>query len=834
MNKFIFLKSHFKTIVSAISLVFLVCLYSNDAYAIIPISDTQYYSIDTSKSTATDIYIQVPLYPQDAIITNPDYENYVSLRNSLQAADSNEQYTLHILLTKKTSNGGNSNIFPIGFSDDTKYSGTLNIRSMTEIDLNGYTLLSTQEMMNTNLFCNSDKNGFRHTANAGYKVAGGYSLSHNISLKNGTIDGNKNTKTESNLITFGHANNITITNINFTHNASNHLLEFNGCKDVITSNCTFDGFLFVKDKSDEYDDDEYISKEAIELDISSKEYSDKWSGAYDGDNTVCQNITISDCTFKEYPCGIGAHHTIMDNGNSLHMNNIVIKNNSFTYSNPEISGCAIRTYSFDNCTITGNKINGNYYIPIRVYGGNNVDVSQNTITKAVADGIITSNVTITYKKTVEYATNVMLNSNKINATGRGIYTYNKSSINSISGNTIVSQNTAISIADTKKVDSIKENNCTSKSASGLSICSSSVNSITNNIFNGYARGLYIAEGSVVTTIGGSTKQKNTITSTTNDGICITDKNTNVTNITYNSINEKNSSKGIGVRISASAIINNLSNNKIYAPNTSTGFGISNSSGQITTIDNNKINAGYRGIVVTGSSGKVSNITGNTITAKKDSAVYVASGGKIKKIGGSKNAKNTIKSSNKDTIIVSGKSSKINELSYNTISSPAKSTVSTIKIASLGAIDTIKNNTIDTSGKKGGIGINVFSGNINLISKNTIKAGFRGIIVTNKSKVKNIRSNTIAATNGNAIIVSSGGNINTIGGKSSYKNTLSSTKKEGIFVFGKGSKVNIISYNEITAKNKSAGFGIRTYNAGIIKKITSNKINAKKKKIYKQK
>ncbi len=687
------MKQFFSVKVLAFFLVIGLFWFSNAAEADAAVQeDTDFYAVDKNRTTDTDVYIRVSL----STAKNSDYANYTKIRNALEAADSNEKYTLHIELV--SDKGAKSCVFPVGYSSSDSPFGTLNIRSMTEIDLGGNTLQATKNMIGkttgTNIFANCDKNGNRKNGNGVSNVKGGYDLSHDITLKNGTIDGNKNTKTGANLITFGHARGIRVADVTFLHNGTNHLLEFNGCKDITVSNCTFDGYLFQETK-DEYD--KYISKEALEIDISGK--GEDWAAAFDGDNTVCENVIVTGCTFKDYPCGVGDHHSIA----GTHTKNVEISNNKFLYSNSTVAGCAIRTFAFDNCKITNNTINGNYATSIRVYGGKGVTVADNTISKAREDGIMIAS--SSYKKNKvkkdEPVSNAVISNNTIKANGRGIFILEKSSVTDV-------------------------------------------------------------------------------------------------------LNNKITSKRDGVALAQKSVLKNLTGNDIKSD--------------------------YRGITIT-VSGKASNLRSNKVTAKNDSALYVATGGTVTTVGGKKGG-NTFKSGKKETIIISGKKTTVKELSYNKISSPAISKCSSLKIAPNAKVTSILSNTIDTSGAAGGTGINIFGGSVKKIAGNKITAGLRGIIITNKGKVDAVHKNTVVAAKEYALIVSSKGYAGTVGGTPSNKNTFTSKKKAGVNVNAPGSKIKILSYNTINAKNKQAGYGVWVYNNGKINKIASNKIFAGKKKIQK--
>lgn len=214
---------------------------------------------------------------------------------------------------------------------------SLRIRSNTTFDLNGSTIVRGMSM--GNLIQNVDIEG--------NKDKGGYSLSENITIRNGTLDGNSQLKVKCNLVIIGHAENITFDKIAFTHALGGHLIELTGVKKATIKNCSFDGYLGSKD----------AYQEAVQIDIAhmQKENNQKWNGVYKLDDTVCKDILVSDCTFYDYPGGVGNHHTLYGN----HCSNIVIRNNKFCNTKFK-EGCAIGAYAFDDCRIYNNTIVGKY------------------------------------------------------------------------------------------------------------------------------------------------------------------------------------------------------------------------------------------------------------------------------------------------------------------------------------------------------------------------------------------------------------------------------------------------------------------------------------------
>lgn len=173
------------------------------------------------KSNEITINLELSTNEEDA------YSNFLSIEEALVQSDGSN--IIHV-------------VFPKGQMIYITTSGTpeepnraLRIRSNTIIDLNGSTLIRTGASVNQNIFQNCDLNGERN--------GGGYTLSENITIQNGTLDGNGSKSTNGlNLVNLGHAQNINITNVRFKNVFEGHMLELSGCSDVVIENCTFDGF----------------------------------------------------------------------------------------------------------------------------------------------------------------------------------------------------------------------------------------------------------------------------------------------------------------------------------------------------------------------------------------------------------------------------------------------------------------------------------------------------------------------------------------------------------------------------------------------------------------
>ena len=346
------------------------------------------------------------------------YSNFLAIENALLASDGSNKINI---------------VFPKNQKFYITTTGTmdapdrpLRIRSNTTIDLNGSTLIRTDVMVNQNIFQNCDFNGERE--------AGGYTLSENITIKNGTIDGNGSKSTKGvNIVNIGHAKNITISNVQFKNIFEGHMIELSGCTDSVIDSCTFDGFYGDASK-------ENIEGEAIQLDIALT----GWNGVYKSDATVCKNITVSNCTFLNTPAAVGNHHTLEGN----HNQNIKIIGNTCKNATDFGDAAAIWCYAFDSCTVENNTINGMYGTGIMVSAGSNINVSNNSINllkkensygiyATKASSYLENNNNAPTQRTEEYASSVVINENEISNYGKnGIFIASKTEVDTLNNNTV--------------------------------------------------------------------------------------------------------------------------------------------------------------------------------------------------------------------------------------------------------------------------------------------------------------------------------------------------------------------------------------------------------------
>ena len=625
---------------------------------------------------------------------------------------------------------------------------SIKIRSNTVFDLNGSTIVRAGSLM-ANLMQNCDFSGDT-------KV-GGYALSKNITVKNGTLDGTGGAKDKDyNLVNIGHASNVTFSNVAFSTCRGSHLLEFSGCSDCLVENCSFTGYTG-RASSEE--------GEALQLDISYNGTKTSWNGVFKSDKTVCKNITVTGCTFKDYPSGVGNHHSLTG---GICNTGIKIQNNTFT-NTLSAKSYAIWCYDFRESEVSGNTITGGYKGGIQISGGD-VDVYNNII-GSVDRPVNYEGINFTEANNyVVGKSDTRIDEKGIdgNIIGNQVYTKGKlayplsifsgSVVSNISSNNLISETDTALVISGKgtSVGVIKEN--TIKSVANMAILiadSAKMGNILGNTITGNKTAVQISSKATAGTIGAEASP-NVIVSNTMNGIVVTNKSTKIKGIQFNSITSQN----MGISIADSAKVStNISNNSIIAKNQ--GIQISSKANGGTISKNTVSSKSKEGIIVTGKGSYAKSIENNTITAKKSTAIYV----------------------------------------------------------SKCSVDTISGNKMD-SNKLYGIGI-CSSSNVGTIAKNVItKYGKNAIYVTSGSVVKNIKSNQITNGNGDAIYLSNAKVTGVIN-----ENIISGCKKggSGIYVTSTG-KISKVQKNKIS---KCAGYGICIQSSGKMN-VTKNVLKQNKK------
>lgn len=173
--------------------------------------------------------------------------------------------------------------------------------------------------------------------------AGGYSGAGNITIEGGIWDfqghqGGVGYGITMEAFRFMHGRNFRIVNVTMQNLYRSHFLTLEGVEQVEVNGCVFQNYT-----------DPVCKKEAIHIDCMHNEAmapSNQDNTVYD--DTVCNQIAVSNCTFSHVPRGIGSHIAVA----GLFPSDIQISNNIFS----DITYEAVKAYQYKNVRITGNSI----------------------------------------------------------------------------------------------------------------------------------------------------------------------------------------------------------------------------------------------------------------------------------------------------------------------------------------------------------------------------------------------------------------------------------------------------------------------------------------------
>ena len=115
----------------------------------------------------------------------------------------------------------------------------------------------------------------------------GYNGASNIIIRNITFDGLNSTTDALTLLALGHSKNNIIEKCIFRNLHVWHMIELNGCLNTFIRNCVFENYGKIGG----------LASEVIQLDFMNDYSGYPWEASYDG--TVCDNITIENCYFKD-------------------------------------------------------------------------------------------------------------------------------------------------------------------------------------------------------------------------------------------------------------------------------------------------------------------------------------------------------------------------------------------------------------------------------------------------------------------------------------------------------------------------------------------------------
>ena len=313
------------------------------------------------------------------------------------------------------------------------------------------------------------------------KSVGKYDLAQNIIIEGGTWDGGNISKAieARNLFNIGHSSNVIIRNTTIQNCYGSHLIEFAGSKDCQIYNCVFTGF-----RKGNGSDAESIDSEAIQLDVCyTPDGAASWNDAFLSDKTACQNISITNNSFINYPSAVGNHHQL----SGSHNKNIVVSNNTITNTSGS-NAPGIYLYGFDNSTVSYNAITG-HSVGIKANNSFDYQLLYNNIADCKTYGVHS-----TGSSSGKIAYNTIKNTQR-----NGVYADANTKITSLSKNTLT------------KVG-------TSSGHSGVWITGSgtTVKTFSSNTISGAKEyGINVTSGAKVTTIN-----KNTISDIKKSGIVI--------------------------------------------------------------------------------------------------------------------------------------------------------------------------------------------------------------------------------------------------------------------------------------------------------------------------
>ena len=451
------------------------------------------------------------------------------------------------------------------------------MRSETVFDLNGATVIRYGSQ--GNILQNADYTGENATQ-------GGYTLTKNITIKNGTIDGAP-VSGSANVCNIGHADGVHFEDMNI-RNGNAHLIEFSGCRNCTVTNCTFTGYATGRNEP----------VEAIQFDICDNDVSKTaWNGVFFSDSTPCRNITVDNCTFYNYPTGLGNHKGIKDNHNT----GIVVKNCKFL-NTLNTTQPAAWFYDFDNSEFSGNTITGNYGVGLNVSGCRNSVFKDNTIkltdcTTGMYFTVANSYVRGTEKDvhTTDTCVKLTVTCNNVDVGGKnvGVRVFSNSGISDFNNNTIKTTGThGMIVTGSSLVSNLNNNAITCSGSAAMTVNSSGkVTNFKNNTLSAPAGiGMLVATSGSVGDINGN----------------------------------KITSKTYAMQISSDAKVNTIRNNPTVTAKDTDGIFVT--SATATSVTGNTIkNCGGSGLRVT-STGTVKTIQSNTVTGCKEYGVWVTNTG----------------------------------------------------------------------------------------------------------------------------------------------------------------------------------------------------------------
>ena len=511
----------------------------------------------------------------------------------------------------------------------------LGIYSNTSLELDAGTVMINDHLLES-MLVNSHRNpdNPKELCDPGYAAHncshGGYTQGKNITISGGTWDGNVTDPSQmyTSLISLRHAEGITIKNTTLKNGNGLHMLVLDGIKNADVDYVNFENCVYYTGKDDGYygevpikDFGSYTElekatlaqfKEAVHIDAMNKIGTE----ILPLDGTVCEDITVQNCTFKNVLAGVGAHHPDLPNGKTH--NNIVIQNNTFT----GLKGTAVCVMSMKDAVVKGNTADDVYTFANVCQS--TVSLSGNKVTNAhdVASYISDKSTVVLDNENYEISLNFLREDEfAVDVQDSSVCTIKNSTIkNGGRGGIGARGSSTITVENTNITVSTKELKTINSSPAGILIDKSS-GTLTGNTITG-AQGKdygiliqkntnqtvsvknneithgYLGIG-VLNSLGTIDLTGNTITDMTSNGIWLWESRALI---------DGNTISNVGDKLAAIQV------NSEKIP-----------SGTMM-IKNNKINGTYWGIYVTGE--KEIRVEGNTVTKCKDVGIRVTKSASI--------------------------------------------------------------------------------------------------------------------------------------------------------------------------------------------------------------
>jgi len=516
-------------------------------------------------------------------ITTANYNGGKAIQEALNLQQNNTYDKLEIVISPGTYN----------------ITEALTVYSNTSIDATGATLKYIRETSKEGSDGRAPMLSNYASGKKGYTGAG------NISVNGGTWDfqgkkGEVNYGVSMEAVRFMHGSNYTVTNMTLQNLYTSHYLTVEGVENVTIQNCVFKACTAPK-----------LKKEALHIDIMHNDDmapSNQVNTIYD--DSYCNNITVTGCTFDSVPRGVGTHIAVA----GLYPSGINISNNTFT----NITYEAIKAYHYNNVTIANNKItNAGFGIKAYLYAEPDDEKESNYLPalKGTKTEGVPANLNVLIKGNI--VQNITSSGN-----GFGIHVAGNSSriMNGVTVETNTVTTTKMAGIYTTYVNSVKllSNKVTASGKTGFLISNCSNITATGNVVSDSKETGILTQFSKNMTLSG-----NTVTNSAKHSIYL-NKTTGakvLSNIT-------NKDKKTGICADAGCNGVEISGNKIQSAGKNGIIVISSPSSKV--LNNQVLTTKNMGIYVSKSNN--TQITGNTVNNVKTTGIVAQSstGIKVKK------------------------------------------------------------------------------------------------------------------------------------------------------------------------------------------------------------